>query len=255
MQLVSITPKNKWKEMFNQPIAMCLTHLIKKYPEYTNLVKSRPYDCYVILDNSMVEFGDSISLQDILNAANEVGANEIVLRGVYSNGPKTIQRIKEDIEYLRSHSLTDKYNIMAVCHGENAEDFKATFEYINSIPEITCIGIPEGLCRWLPSRSRVELASIFSNTSKDIHFLGSWFSLKELIEIPGLLRLKIRSCSTCLPSYYAIHNKSILEDREGTIDLEKEYPELTDEAYNNVLEEYYGYCEKKILKDLYNINE
>lgn len=240
MQLVSITPKNLWEEMFEQPIAMCLTHLVMKYPEYAEMIKNRPSNCYTLLDNSIVELGESVTLQNILDAAELTHADEIILRDAYPLGSPTRQRIKEDIEYLRENNLTNKYSIMAVCHGENLEEFKKTFNFINSIPEIDVIGIPKVLCRWLPSRSRAGLAPIFTQTDKQIHLLGSWFNLAEEIEWPVEYRDRIRSIDTCLPSYYVISGKDMEEDRDGTIDLEKEYPELTKERHDNIIKEYYN---------------
>lgn len=243
MELVGIMPKNQWELMFNQPIAMCLTHLVQRYPEYAEMIKNRPENCYVMLDNSIVELGESVSLQDILNAADKVNANEIILRDAYPFGPPTCDRIREDIEYLREHNLTRKYKIMGVCHGQTREEFEQTFNFINSIPEITCIGIPKVLSKWCGERK--NLADIFLNTDKEIHFLGSWYNLKELIDLPSEIKARVRSCDTCLPAYYAITGESILEDRKGTIDLEADYPELTKEKYNQVMEQYRGMYEIK----------
>lgn len=109
MQLVSICPKNGWQWMFEQPIAMCLTHLVMKYPEYAEMIKNRPSNCYTLLDNSIVELGESVTLQNILDAAELTHADEIILRDAYPLGSPTRQRIKEDIEYLRENNLTNKY--------------------------------------------------------------------------------------------------------------------------------------------------
>lgn len=83
MQLVSITPKNLWQEMFKQPIAMCLTHLVMKYPEYAEMIKNRPNSCFVMLDNSIVELGESVTLQNILDAAELTHADEIIIEEKY----------------------------------------------------------------------------------------------------------------------------------------------------------------------------
>ena len=236
MQLISITPKNGWEWMFEQPIAMCLTHLVKKYPEYRDMVKNRPSNCYVILDNSIVELGESVSLQDILNAADEINADEIILRDAYPNGPRTIERIKEDIQYLKNNNLIGKYKIMAVCHGENLEEFKQTFEFINSTPEIDVIGIPKVLSKWVGERSK--LSNIFMNTNKQLHFLGSWYSLKELLDLPKNVWDKVRSCDTCIPSILAIQHKTIFENRDGTIDLEDNYPLLTKDKHDEIIKNF-----------------
>ncbi len=236
MKLVSITPKNGWEWMFEQPIAMCLTHLVKKYPEYKEMVKNRPENCYVMLDNSIVELGESVSLQDILNAADEINADEIILRDAYPNGPKTIERIKEDIQYLKNNNLIGKYKIMAVCHGENLKDFEQTFKFINSIPEIDVIGIPKVLSKWVGERSK--LANIFMDTNKQLHFLGAWYSLKELLNLPKEIWNKVRSCDTCIPSILAIQHKTIFEDRDGTINLEENYPLLTKDKHDEIIKNF-----------------
>lgn len=246
MKLVSITPKNLWEQMFDQPIVMGLTHLVMKYPEYKEMAKNRPTNSYLILDNSIVELGESVKLQDILKAADEVNANEIILRDAYPLGAPTRQRIQEDIDYLREHNLTKKYNLMAVCHGENKEEFIKTFNFINSIPEITCIGIPKVLSKWCGDRK--ELANIWMNTDKEIHLLGSWYTLGELISLPQDIRLVVRSCDTCLPALNVIQNIGVYDNRNGTIDLEKEYPELTEERYNSMIDTFY-----KEYNKIYNI--
>ena len=237
MKLVSITPKNQWELMFEQPIAMGLTHLVQKYPDtYAEMARNRNKNCYLMLDNSIVELGESVTLKEILDAADKVQANEVILRDSYPNGPRTIERIKEDIQYLRDNNLTNKYKIMAVCHGENIEDFKATFEYINSVPEITCIGIPKVLSKWCGDRA--NLANIWMNTKKEIHLLGAWYTLGELIRLPQEVRDRVRSCDTCLPALNVIQNIGIYDERNGTIDLEKDYPELTKENHDNMMKEF-----------------
>ena len=237
MKLVSITPKNGWKWMFEQPIVMCLTHLVEEYPEYAEMIKNRPTDCYCILDNSIVEKGESVTLKELLDAADKVQANEIILRDAYPSGPRTVERIKEDIQYLRDNGLSYKYHYMGVCHGENVKDFMDTFEYINSIPEISTIGIPKVLSRWCGDR--INLSDIWVKADKEIHLLGSWNTLAELIRIPKEIRTRIRSCDTCLPSLNVIQGLSVYDNRKGTIDLEKEYPELTKEKYDAMIDSFY----------------
>lgn len=231
MDLISIMPKNMWNEMMNQPRVMLLTHLVEKYPEYAEAARNSKN--YKILDNSIVELGESVTLDRILRAAELVKADEIILRDAYPNGPKTIERIKEDIDYLKEYHLQYKYKIMAVCHGENLDDFKKTFDFINSIPEITCIGIPKVLSKWCGDRA--SLFDIFKDTDKEIHFLGSWYSLKELIYMPKQVFNKIRSLDTCLPSLLIAQHKSLLDDRDGTIDLEKNYYEVNHMSHEELM--------------------
>lgn len=231
MDLCSITPVSRAQWMFTQPRVMLLTHLVERYPEYTELAfKSNSYK---IVDNSIVELGDSVSMERIYETAKKVKAQEIILMDAYPDGPKTIEAIKKSLEWLVENDHIGEFKIQAVCHGRNLEEFKSTFEFINNNPLIDVIGIPKVLSSWCGERWK--LFDIFKNTSKEIHFLGSWYSLKEILDMPKEVYLKVRSCDTCLPCLYVIQNKDIRENREGTIDLEKEYPILTEEKYNSVM--------------------
>lgn len=241
MQLVSITPKNLWYKMLDQPIIMSLSHLIEKYPEYKDLLKNRSNDQYVMVDNSIIEMGSSFSMERIYNAAKSINANEIILEDSYPNGLNTIKAIDRSLNWLVKNNHLGEFKLQAVCHGRTDAEFLETLKYIKNIKEIDVIGIPKVISLWARDGERKSMARFFTDTDKELHYLGSWNNLKELIDLPRSLRDRIRSCDTCLPAYYAIKNMSVLKDREGTIDLEKEYLELTEESYENKLKEFYLY--------------
>ena len=231
MDLCSITPVNKAQWMFTQPRVMLLTHLVEKYPEYEKLASSS--SSYKILDNSLIELGDSLNMERVYKAAKKVKAQEIILMDSYPDGPKTIENIKKSLKWLIENNHIGEFKLQAVCHGRNLKEFKETFDYINNNPLIDVIGIPKVLSSWCGERWK--LFDIFKNTSKEIHFLGSWYSLKEILDMPKEVYDKVRSCDTCLPSLYIIQNKNIRENREGTIDLEKDYPALTEKKYFSLM--------------------
>ena len=81
MQLVSICPKGRYNLMYNQPIAMLLSHLAED-EEYVNEAISHP-EVYKIVDNSIVELGESVTLDTILNAAEKTHINEIIIEEKY----------------------------------------------------------------------------------------------------------------------------------------------------------------------------
>lgn len=232
MDLCSITPVKQAKWMFEQPRVMLLTHLVEKYPEYAKL--ARESNSYKILDNSIVELGSAVSIERIFKAAELVNAQEVILRDGYPKAEPTRQCIKEDLEWIEKNGLLGKFKIQAVCHGQNLEEFKETFNFINNDPRVDVIGIPKVLSLW--AGERWKLFDIFKNTTKEIHFLGSWYSLREIFTMPKEVYDRVRSCDTCLPSLYVIQNKSVWEDRDGTIDLEADYPQLTKEKYDGVMD-------------------
>lgn len=237
MKLCSITPVDKSKWMYELPYVMTLSHLVEKYPKYAEIAKNRDNN-YVMVDNSIIEMGSSFSMERIYNAAKSINANEIILEDAYPRGPETIEAIERSLKWLSNNNHFGEFKLQAVCHGQNEKEFRETFNYINSIKEIDTIGIPKVLSVWAPKGERASLANIFTNTDKELHYLGTWNTLKELVDMPEDLKNRVRSCDTCLPSYYAIYNMDPMENRKGTIDLEEVYPGLTKDKYYSVLETY-----------------
>lgn len=237
MELISITPKNMWEEMYKTKHVMLLAHLAED-EEYVRLANSHP-ECYKICDNSIIEIGETFTIENEFKAAEKLGAQELILPDGFPNQKHTIELVLESLDWIKKNNKLGRFKLMAVCHAQNKEEFIEIFNLFNSIPEINVLGIPKVIQTWLPTRNRLELAPIFTQTDKEIHLLGEWFNLQNIVEIANSkYSNKIRSCDTCLPALEAIQNKHIWEDREGTIILHKEYPELTKEKYDKVLEEY-----------------
>ena len=238
MELISITPKNFWKEMYKTKHVMLLAHLAED-EEYVRLAKSHP-ECYKICDNSIIEMGETFTIEKEFEAAEKLEAQELILPDGYPSGKKTQNLVLEAIDWLKNNNKLGRFKLMAVVHGQNVEEWLETFNLFNSIKEIDVLGIPKVLQTWLSTKNRLELAEIFTKTDKEIHLLGEWYNLQNIVDIVNSkYGDKIRSCDTCLPALEAIQNKHIWEDREGTIILHEEYPELTKEKYDKVLKEYY----------------
>lgn len=238
MDLCSIIPVAQSSWMYKNPRVMLLTHLVEKYPEYVDEALKHP-NTYKILDNSLIELGGAVSIERVVKAAEKVKADEIILCDVFRDAEGTITNAKKSIEWLRENDLLGKYKLQAVVHGSTLEDFKRCFNELNAMPEIDVIAIPKvtSSYEWCADHRRASLFNIFKNTDKEIHFLGSWYNLEEIYNIPREVWERVRSADTCLPSLYVIQNKHVWENREGTIDLEKNYPELTEEKYDKVMDE------------------
>ncbi len=254
MYLCCINPKNAWSWMYRGSVVMLLTHLVEKYPEYVSLALEHP-NTYKILDNSLIELGGALSMDRLIAAADCIKADEIILPDVFKNGPATATEARKSIEWLKDKGLLGKYKLMAVCHGNNFNEWEQCFNNLKNMPEIDVIGVPKVTSTWLPERSRECLYKYFKDTEKQIHFLGSWYTLKEITNIEEEVFHKVRSVDTCLPSLYAIQNKHVWEDRDGTIDLEKAYEELTVEKYDAVLLEYEKELDKNIINNFKGVDK
>lgn len=253
MNICSICPVNKSYLMYEEsPMVMLLTHLVEKYPSYVEEALKHP-DTYKILDNSLIELGGALSMDRLVSAAEKVKANEIILPDVFKDGEATIQSTINAINWLKEHNLLGKYKLMVVCHGTTKEAFKKCFDTLEAMPEIDVIGIPKVMASmsWVKGRNRKDLKDIFMNSSKEIHFLGSWYNLGELLDLGKDVWNRVRSADTCLPSLDVIQGLGFYDDRIGTIDLEEAYIGLTDEKYR----EFMSKLEKAIVQSYLHVGE
>lgn len=237
MYFCSIMPKGSYHLMYREPMVMLLTHLVEKDPEYVKLALEHPEN-YKILDNSLIELGGALSMDRLVAAAEKVKADEIILPDVFKDGEATVRSAKNSIQWLRDHNKLGIYKLMAVCHGTTPEAFKKCFDELSSLPEIDVIGIPKVMSsfNWVTNRNRASLFDIFKDGNAEIHFLGSWYQLGELLTMPKKVYSRVRSCDTCLFALDVIQNIDFFTDRNGTIDLEKTYPELKEETYLTFME-------------------
>lgn len=210
MQIIDIVPVHYLYLVQKQPMAMFLTHLVENSPTYAEF--ARNYTGYKILDNSLIELGEAVSIERVLDAAKIIKADEIILEDVFGEGPETIEKVKQNIkeynEYAWSMSETGvrKPKLMAVAQGRDAQEFTKCFNTLNAMPEISTIGIPKR-CAKLHPQGRPFFERLWtgvnSEVSKEIHLLGLWYSYEELYRYKKPDR--IRSVDTCLASFLACY--------------------------------------------------
>lgn len=247
MDLCSIVPIKYCSWMYDNPRVMLLTHLVEKYPDYVKEALNHP-NTYKILDNSLIELGASLDMERLVAAAEKVKANEIILPDVFKDGVATINKAKESIEWLKQHNLLGKYKLNVVCHGYGETGWEYCFNILNHMPEVDVISIPKVTSTWLLDNSRSSLYYIFKKSHKEIHLLGVWYNLGEITSLGKESYGKIRSVDTCLPFLDCVQNKGIYQNREGTIDLEKEYPDVTKKQYDTFMD---GLEKEIVNKQLY----
>lgn len=231
MILSSMTPKGSYEWMYDSTHVMLLSNLAWKDDYYIKLAADHP-ECYKSLAISSEDLvADSVGLNSIYNIAREMNVNEIVLPWKFKD-----MYIDEQLEYLRHHNIINEFKIMVICDAKDEFDFYIKYNHLNSLPEVNCIGLP--VFDWI---RRDELFNIWGDSDKSIHYIGAGSSLKELIDLPMEIRYKIRSCSTHLPFCYTLRDKSIFEDFNEFLPLNKGYPKLTRTKYNAVIKEYMNY--------------
>ena len=212
MKLASIVPMKNVANTFDGDYAMLLAHLKDYYPARSNK------NCYVIMDNSLIELGGAVDVETVYNAAKQCGADEFILPDVFQNGVATITEVRKSISWLYKNDHIHEMRLMAVCQGATIDEFVECFRRLEMIPEIHCIGIPK-IAATLMKDGRPGLEWLWQGSPKAIHLLGCWTNLVEFTkyEHPAL----IRSCDTCIPALLSTHDiRNAWHDRpEKTIDL------------------------------------
>lgn len=197
MKLASIVPMKNVSKTFDGSYAMLLAHLRDYYPKNTNK------NCYVIMDNSLIELGGAVDVLTVYKAAKQCGADEFILPDVFRDGMKTLESVKESIDTLRKYGYLHDMKLMAVCQGKTPAEFTYCFEQLEKIPEIHCIGIPK-VAHELSPKGRPGLEKLWQGSPKAIHLLGCWSSLDEFRKYKN--PAAIRSCDTCIPALLATKN-------------------------------------------------
>lgn len=237
MNLCTIVPINQKEWMNNRPYTMLLAHLAKENRSYSRWASY--LNSYKIMDNSVIELGEAFTLNDLLKQASLCQVQEIILPDVFRNSKATIKLAQDCYSKICDSPYRNKFKLMAVCHGNSREEVRETFKELDKMKFIDVIGMPKVIGSW---GNRNDYKDLYLNSKKEIHYLGCWYSFKEIIEMDDILRKRIRSFDTCLPSLLAIQSKNWNEERDlsYTIDLvndnvpKKKYDKIMDDLKFNI---------------------
>lgn len=222
MQIINIVPVGNICMEYTQPMHMYLTHLVEKYPMYVKVAQQA--DGYKILDNSLIECGKAMTIERVLDAAEKIEADEIILPDVFQDRKGTLDAIDWALVKISQHYLgKTPFKLMAVAQGKNYLEWDACYQELVVREEIDVIGVPKVCAKMLPGgRPEVMKRSQCKLLEKEHHLLGLWYSASELYQYdhPDM----IRSCDTVLASFIAKHNLTAMGVRPDgfTVDLEND---------------------------------
>jgi hypothetical protein len=227
-----------------------------KYPEYRAFMQKRAKQGdFVILDNSLIELGYAMEVDQLVQAAMQCGASEIVLPDTFMNPGETISLIREAVKELKDKYLPHgwkaqlPFRLMAVAQGTDLQSWLACLDEILTIDNcISTIGIPKNTNNFFPDtdKGRIQLLQALSHKEYYLrfpwiqwHMLGSW---DNPIEVQFASKFRwIRGCDTSIAwacaqvglSFDNIEGLHIPRPKQATIDFMDtvdRYPMIT--AYN-----------------------
>lgn len=222
MQIINIVPVGNICMEYNQPMHMYLTHLVEKYPMYVKVAQQA--GGYKILDNSLIELGRAMTIERVLDAAEKIQADEIILPDVFQDREGTLNRVDHAIKEIdRRYAGKWPFKLMAVAQGGSWIEWDRCYKGLMGRSEIDVIGIPKVCAKMLPGgRPEVMRRSQCNLLEKEHHLLGLWYSASELYQYEHPNR--IRSCDTVLASFMAKHGLEAMGVRPDgfTVDLEND---------------------------------
>ena len=144
MKVAFICPTHDLK-YDNTDYHMALTHLILKYPKYTEFYKQKLANGeYVILDNSLIELGNKALQSDVvMKAAEELRPSEIVLPDVYRDGKATIKSTDVALSKVELWLMMDETKLQVVCHGKNPDEWKSTWDTLSKYDDVDVLAVPK----------------------------------------------------------------------------------------------------------------
>ena len=199
MQIAHIVPIANVLAGFRQPVEMYLAHKILQNPdEYAKLRQFSNStfelgDRVMMVDNSAYELTylqnrPPLEMAEVIEAAEVIGANEIVLRDWPGDGARSLQMTFESLnEVEKSGWRQPGRRVVAIVAGKTFEQWVEHFQILSGVSEIDVIGIPKYLASMgaTPYMGRTEFMKLCgSKSGKAIHFFGCTFGLIELMGLP-----------------------------------------------------------------------
>lgn len=185
MQIINILPSNMIKPgMIRQDYELYLAHQILANPKQFEFLAQEKGCSYKILDNSAYELGKGLELNKLLQAADIIDANEVVLPDVF----KSNDSFEYSLKYLIEIPANFKRKIAFVAQGSNIIDLKYGLTRIKQLKRVDTIMLPKWSWAW-----RMDLMNVLTDTDKEIHWLGMGNNITEVI---GTHTHKIRTIDT-----------------------------------------------------------
>jgi hypothetical protein len=166
-------------------IRMALAHQVKNPRVAHHWRMMRKHGYYVIMDNGVVETGQALPMEELLQLWFEGVCDEIVLPDVFDDHGGTLEAHTEALKELDSWGYCNpRPKIMAVIHAKTLEEFKSAYNSWVTDARIDVIGLPKVLTNNFLN-NRAYLAKLtnmppYIGQPKPFHLLGIWHNPLEL---------------------------------------------------------------------------
>lgn len=188
-------------------IHMCLTHLVLKDKAYRRFYAKE--DKYKLIDNGLFE-GEPNPIEKVLEAAEMIGADEIVLPDILYDGKATVKAVKAAIK-----KVPTKYVLHAVVQGSTPSEWWQCLQELQDIPEVNVIGLSKLSC---PKAFSTDIATARLRITMQMELNGMWHKDKQYHLLGGSNNLlyelfyqsgRIRSIDSGAPVEYGMKKQGL----------------------------------------------
>ena len=252
MEICNILPNNCISEdMPRQHYELYLTHQILKDKERFAFLNRKSFN-YKILDNSACELGEGLDFNLVLQAAEVIGAQEVVLPDL----PQSSNSLSYTLKYLKDVPQDLPYKLAAVVQGETKMEILACAEQLLVLKRINTIMIPKWYCQMNSTNGlgrhditkEIVRMMVSLGIKKDIHWLGLDTGMRELITPIGQY---IRSCDTGYLAAMSTPQWSYLDitdDRPRELKINLDQMDVNMPRWNMLVKQ-----QKNILEEVQNV--
>ena len=230
LQVANILPVNCINEkMPRQEYELYLTHKILEHPDQFSFLakdKDNGINSFKILDNSACELGEGMDFGQVLDAAQIIGANEVVLPDL----PRSSKSLCNTLKYLVDVAADCPYKLAAVVQGSTEKEILDCAAQILMLKRIDTIMLPKWYCSLNSTNGlgrhdlTIQIVRMMQTLgiSKQIHWLGLDTGMRELVAPAAMA---VRSVDTgylaaLSTPKWSDHNLFFDRPRELKIDLE-----------------------------------
>lgn len=173
----------------------------KEYTELFNTYTRRGIE--IILDNSVIELGNAVDLDMIVQAAKIVNPTTTVLPDVLLNSDETVSSCLKALDTWgwKFQAEGIRPDFMIIPQGRNLEDWIGCAEAFADEPRINFWGIPRNVVAQEDIGSRIGLPAICRglNRNRQIHMLGFSDNIVDDVNAVWLNRTIVSGIDSAVP--------------------------------------------------------
>jgi hypothetical protein len=175
---------------------------MRKYPDSEN--RSLRKTPYIIMDNSLIELGYPLPVEDVVIAAETVNASVIVLPDVLGDRIKTLEQTTKAVitlDELRPRSpYARRVKMLGVAQGQTLNEVFSCARDMIQLLGVDIVSIPRHVTAKVGSR--IKLAQMVRQYGKPVHLLGFSENLLDdftALGIPGVMGI-----DSAVPIWYGL---------------------------------------------------